>query len=73
MCFIRKNWKKQLPFATIILLQKTFATKNCLVTLDKLHKTLVASVDEVNGQQNTPPSIYSCMPFIYYQKNQQLT
>ncbi len=32
-----------------IQLQQTFATKNCLVTLDKLHKTLVASVDEDNG------------------------
>jgi hypothetical protein len=27
-----------------------FATKNCLVTLHKLDKTLVASVDEVNDQ-----------------------
>jgi len=32
-------------------LQKTFATKNYLITLEKLHKTLVASVDEINGQQ----------------------
>ncbi len=29
--------------------------KNYLITLDKLHKTLVASVDEVNGQQNISP------------------
>ncbi len=36
----------------------TFATKNCLVALNKLHKTLVTNVDEVNGQQNTSMSIY---------------
>ncbi len=30
---------------------KQVATKNCLIALNKLHKTLVASVNEVNGQQ----------------------
>jgi hypothetical protein len=29
----------------------TFATNNCLVTLNKLDKTLVASVVEVNDQR----------------------
>ncbi len=53
-------------------MQKTFTTKNCLVTLNELHKTLVAGVDEVNGQQNTSPSIYYYMPYVYYHKNQQL-
>jgi len=32
-------------------LQKTFVIKNYLVALNKLHKTLVTNVDEVNGQQ----------------------
>jgi hypothetical protein len=29
----------------------TFATKNCLITLDKLHKMLVPNVNEVHYQQ----------------------
>ncbi len=32
-------------------MQKTFATEIYLVALTKLHKTLVPSVDEINGQQ----------------------
>jgi hypothetical protein len=39
-------------------LQKTFAIGNCVVALNKLHKTLVANVDEVNNQKNSP--------FVYY-------
>jgi len=47
---------------------------NNLVALNKLYKTLIASVDEINGQQNTSPSIYYfCMSFVYYHQNQQLT
>ncbi len=30
-------------------------------------------MDEINGQQNTSPSIYYYMPYVYYHKNQQLT
>ncbi len=48
---LEENWRKKLLFTTIFYLQKTFATKNCLVTLNKLHKTLVASVDEINGHK----------------------
>ncbi len=49
MLSIEKNWKKQLPFATILQLHKTFAIKNYLVALNKLHKTLIISVDKING------------------------
>ncbi len=45
----RKLEKKKLPFAIIFQLQKTFVTKNYLIALDKFHKTLIASVDEVNN------------------------
>ncbi len=38
-----------------------------------MHETLIASVDEINGQQNTSPSIYYYMPYVYYHENQQLT
>jgi len=42
--------KKQLSFKIIFLFQMTFATKNYLIILNKLHKTLVANVNEINGQ-----------------------
>ncbi len=46
-------------------MQKTFVTKNCLVALNKLHKTLVANVDEINGQQNTHHAYtIVCHPYI---------
>ncbi len=31
-------------------MQRTFATKNYLIALDMLHKTLVANVDKINDQ-----------------------
>jgi hypothetical protein len=41
-----------------------------LVPLDKLHKTLVANVDEVNGQQNISPSdTIICHSYITIQIN----
>jgi hypothetical protein len=46
-------------------LQKTFATKNYLVALGKLHKIVVANVDEVNGQQVLHhPYTIVCHPYI---------
>jgi len=42
--------------------------KNCLVALNKLHKTLVANVDEIKGQQNISSFVYYCMSSIYYHK-----
>jgi hypothetical protein len=54
-------------------LQKTFATNCFLIALEKLHAILLASVNEVNGQQNASPFVYYCMSFVYYHKNQQFT
>ncbi len=69
-----KIGEKKLSFATIFQLQKTFVTKNNLVALNKLYKTLIANVDEVNNQQTTSLSVYYfCMSFVYYHQNQQLT
>ncbi len=56
---LEENQKKIMetePLAVAIIynyfqLQNTFISKNCLVELNKLLYTLVASVDEVNGQQ----------------------
>jgi hypothetical protein len=43
----------------------TFATKNCLIASNKFHKTLVASVDEINGQQIfNHPYIIVCHPYV---------
>jgi hypothetical protein len=45
-------------------------TKNCLVALNKLHKTLVASVDEINGQQILHhPYIIVCHMYITIKTN----
>jgi hypothetical protein len=43
------------------------------VALNKLHKTLVANVDEVKNLKNISPSVYYHMSYVYYHKNQQLT
>ncbi len=64
----RKLEKQKKTFVTTFQLQKTFTTKNCLIAFNKLHKTLVANVDEVNDQQNTSPFLYYCMSSIYYYK-----
>ncbi len=62
--FIKRKNKNKLPFVIIFQLQKTFASKNYLITLDKLHKTLVTNVDEINSQQNISPFIYYWMSCI---------
>jgi hypothetical protein len=46
-------------------LQKTFHIKKYLVALNKLHQTIVANVNEVNGQQILHhPYTIVCHPYI---------
>jgi hypothetical protein len=50
LCYNFAHIEKKLRKIITICNYITFDIKNHLVALDKLHKTLVASVNEVNGQ-----------------------
>jgi hypothetical protein len=69
----KKIGKKQHHLQLYSSCKRHLLLKNCLIALNKLHKTLVASVSEINDQQNISPFLYYCMPFVYYYKNKQLT
>jgi hypothetical protein len=56
---LNKNYIYIYIICDYIFIEKTFVTINYLIALDMLHKTLVANVDEVNGQQ-----IFHCLYII---------